>query len=259
MAASFNPLDYPRISQLPARLFKGSSWAEHTPFGMLLVDLTRPSTIVELGTQRGVSYGAFCQAVEELHLPAKCFAVDTWRGDAHATHYKEAVYEEWLAYHRRYESFSTLLRMTFDEALSRFASHSIDLLHIDGLHTYEAVKHDYESWLPKLSGRGVVLFHDTMETERNFGVYKLWAELSPHFPSFNFEHGHGLGILAVGPNQTPAFLDFLSAANERPGPIRGLFAALGRRVLLDTERQWLRQQPPVRRTLAVLKKKTLSS
>jgi len=254
MSSAFNPLDSQLLSRLPLRLHKKSGWTEHTPFAMLLVELLQPRVIVELGTQHGVSYCAFCQAVAELKLPTRCFAVDTWKGDAHATHYKESIYNDLVEHHRRYESFSKLLRTTFDEALPQFAEASVDLLHIDGLHTYEAVKKDYDTWLPKLSDRAVVLFHDTMETHDDFGVHQLWRELSPNFPSFNFEHGHGLGILAVGPHVPQSLLDFLATANANSAATRSLFAALGRRVLLESSKEWLDHQPAVVRALTAIKR-----
>jgi hypothetical protein len=257
MPLEFNPLDWQSVYRLPERMQKKSSWTEHVPLAMLLVEMLQPGVLVELGTQRGVSYCAFCQAVQEAQLATRCYAVDTWVGDVHATHYKESVFQDLSEHHRQYESFSKLLRMTFDEALQHVPDCSVDLLHIDGLHFYDAVKKDYETWCPKLSDRAVVLFHDTTETQRDFGVHRLWAELSPNFPSFNFEHGHGLGILAVGPEQPTAFLDFLRTANAKPAATRALFASLGRRVILETEKRWLNQKSPVQRALTVLKSKSL--
>ena len=171
---------------------------------MLLVELQNPRVVLEPGTHYGVSYCAFCQAVAETKAGASCYAVDAWARDAHTGPYSGDVYENLKAHHKQYESFSQLLCMTFDEALQQVPDESVDLLHIDGLHTYEAVKRDYNTWLPKMSDRGIILFHDTVVTERDYGVHQLWRELTPSFPHFNFEHGCGLGVLAVGKDQPEA-------------------------------------------------------
>jgi hypothetical protein len=230
MNQGFNPLKSKQLFAHPKRLLKQSAWNEHVPFAMLLVELQHPRVIVELGTHCGVSYCAFCQAVTETGIQATCYAVDTWAGDTHTGPYGDDVYDSLKAHHKQYESFSQLLRMTFDEALKQVPDKSVDLLHIDGLHTYEAAKQDYSSWLPKMSEKGIILFHDTVVTERDFGVHRLWRELAPSFPHFNFEHGYGLGILAVGKDQPEAVTDFLQTANANASSTRELFSSLGRRV-----------------------------
>ena len=181
-----------------------SAWLEHIPFAFWLVDTLRPRNIVELGTHYGSSYFSFCQAVSKLDLETCCFAVDTWGGDEHAGLYGEEVYRQVSEYNQQhYSGFSTLIRSTFDQALDHFSQGSIDLLHIDGLHTFEAVRHDFESWLPKLSERAVVIMHDTNVRERGFGVFQLWDELKRQYPHFEFSHGHGLGVVGVGGEQSP--------------------------------------------------------
>jgi hypothetical protein len=182
----------------PERLVQFEHWVGHIPFAFWLVKTLRPRRIVELGTHRGNSYCAFCQATATLQLNAQAFAVDTWKGDIHMDP-EAGVLEDLQAYHNpRFSGFSTLLQMTFDEAREKIENRSIDLLHIDGTHTYEAVKHDFDNWKGALSSRSVVLFHDTCVRRDNYGVWRLWNELSANHPSFEFRHSFGLGVLGVG-------------------------------------------------------------
>ncbi len=50
--------------------------------------------------------------------------------------------------------------------------------------------------------------------ERDFGVYLLWEDLKSKWPSIEFPHSFGLGILFVGPDQPPAVKEFLSIWNS---------------------------------------------
>jgi hypothetical protein len=173
-----------------------NTWLEHVPFAYDLVRSVRPELVVELGTYYGESYFAFCQAVQDAGISCECRAVDTWGGDAHSGYYEDAVFAEVDAHNaQNYSRFSQLIRARFDDAVTGFQDQSISILHIDGLHTYQAVSHDFELWRPKVRPGGIVLFHDIAERNNGFGVWRLWEELQHDYPGFAFQHGHGLGVL----------------------------------------------------------------
>lgn len=208
------------------RYFCQSAWIEHAPFAFWLTDALRPKRFVELGSHYGYSYFAFCQAIEYLGIGTAAYAVDTWQGDEHAGFYDSSVYEAVLAINQRYAGFSRLNRATFFEAAQYFTDESIDLIHIDGRHFYDDVKQDYEAWLPKLTKNAIVLFHDTNVRERDFGVWKFFEELSTKYPAFQFNHGNGLGVLALG--DIPERLKALFAADgSEVDQIRSVYSSLG--------------------------------
>ena len=213
-----------------------SAWTGHLPFAAWIMEKARPRVFAELGTHAGASYMGFCQAVHDLALGTQCYAIDTWAGDEHAGHYGEEVYATLKQQHDAvYAGFSRLIRSTFDDALGSFSDGSVDLLHIDGLHTYEAVRHDFESWLPKLSERGVVLFHDIAEREHGFGVWRLWEEVSSRYPSFAFTHAHGLGVLLVG-DEVPSEIASIASGTDGEVWVRRMFASLGNLVVSEQQR-----------------------
>src|SRR5882672_5592442 len=106
----FNPLNHPVCFSNPLWL-ESTEWAAHIPFAMFLIDVLRPRVIVELGVFTGVSYCAFCQAVEELKLNARCFGIDTWQGEDTSGFYGPEVLERLKEHHDPlYENFSTLIQ-----------------------------------------------------------------------------------------------------------------------------------------------------
>jgi hypothetical protein len=210
----------------PAHLID-SAWHEHAAFLSWLIDAQRPRVFVELGTHNGYSFFAACDAITRHDVPATAHAVDTWVGDDQAGFYDEGVFESVQRVNAEYASFTTLHRMTFDQALDAFDDHTVDLLHIDGRHGYDDVRHDFESWVPKMSARGVVIMHDVAERKDGFGVWQFWEELAERYPTFAFEHNHGLGVVGVGSRLDPSTVGFFEAAETAGDEIRETYARIG--------------------------------
>jgi glycosyltransferase involved in cell wall biosynthesis/ubiquinone/menaquinone biosynthesis C-methylase UbiE len=172
-------------------------WVGHRYFAYDLVANIKPKVIVELGTHYGTSLWSFSQAVKDQKIETELNAVDTWQGEKHAGFYGEEVFETVNQIKDKYYKNLkiNLIRKTFDEALTDFKDNSIDILHIDGLHTYKSVKCDFENWLPKLKQDGIIIFHDIKVQENDFGVYKLWEELKEKYVTIEFFQAYGLGVL----------------------------------------------------------------
>jgi len=232
---------------LPASI-RESAWSEHVPFAFWLVEVLRPRTLVELGTFHGMSFLAFCQSIKANATGTKAYAIDTWKGDPHAGTLPDHVYRDLHAIvSERYPTIATLIRSDFASAARPFADGSVDLLHVDGFHTYEAVNSDFHAWQSKLSENSIVLFHDTQVFDRDFGVYKFWQEIRAGRPSFEFEHGHGLGVVGFGTAFPPAIEALFTAGETDPAFVRTVFARLGRGVIDAIDSFRLRR---VRRAIA---------
>lgn len=201
----------PRIQR-----YLGDSWSMHLPFAYDLMRELAPKVFVELGVKQGESYFSFCQSAAENKINVRCYGVDSWHGDIQTGELDPEIQHEVADYNWQYSSFSEFKAMLFAEALEDFPNATIDLLHIDGTHTYGDVKTDFESWLPKLSPNGIILLHDVMLRDRGFGVWKLWEEITREHNSFLFEFGCGLGVWKKEPVTTSDsfFIRRLFTANE---------------------------------------------
>jgi hypothetical protein len=207
-----------------------TSWLGHIPFLFSLMETLRPRRYVELGTHAGASFFAACQHIRSNGSYGEAVALDLWTGDHQSGFYSESVFDNFkLLLNRHFPMTGKFVRGYFKDAAPSFGNKSIDLLHIDGLHTYQAVKEDYETWRPKLTDNGVIIFHDTNEYQTDFGVWHYFAEIRGEAEaSFQFRHGHGLGVMAFGSAELNPAIELLQHFNTRPEKIESYFAVISK-------------------------------
>lgn len=168
-----------------------SCWRGHRKFAEWLVASTNPEVVVDLGVDHGFS--TFCFAMPRI---GHVYGVDSFEGDQYAGERNDATYRLVLDKQEKLhlKDNVTFIKGYFDDVAKTWDK-KIDILHIDGDHSYESVKNDYETWSKFLKEGGVILFHDTAVEELNgnqYGVKKFFEELD--MPKVNFTHTYGLGV-----------------------------------------------------------------
>ena len=164
-----------------------SAWTGHRTFAEWLVWNTFPKTIVELGVDYGYSTFVFANALKGTS--GTIYGIDLFMGDVH-TGYRNTY--ETVKKNIIDHSVTNLELVVGDfDSISKLWKTPIDILHIDGLHTYEAVKNDFTKWSPFVKEEGIVLFHDI--AVQSFGVKEFFRELAGGYKLF-FLHSAGLGI-----------------------------------------------------------------
>jgi hypothetical protein len=212
------------------RLEAPSKWSVHVPFGHWIVCALRPRLLVELGTQTGVSYSAFCRAVARLGLNTQCYGVEFKAADSGTDKSWEKVVEEFRRFHdESYSAFSILGRQEYDNAHDQFLDNTVDLLHFTAPSNGKELERSFENWLPKLSERSTVLVHKTNE-RCDSDAWRVWGWLCGKYPHFEFLHGGGLGVLAVG-TDVPKIVGDLCSLTDPPriARVRSRFSAAGDR------------------------------
>lgn len=164
-----------------------TAWTDHIHFAKWIVEKTNPKVVVDLGVD--YAYSTFCFALPGI---GHVYGIDSFEGDSHAGF--KTTYDYVLEKKEDLQLNNvTFIKGYFDDVAKTWDK-QIDILHIDGLHTYEAVKNDYETWAKFLKEDGIILFHDTLVEERNFGVKKFFEEIN--LPKVNFTCSYGLGVVS---------------------------------------------------------------
>ncbi len=214
-----------------------TDWHGHLNFASWLLELSRPKSIVELGVFRGDSLAAFSQAASELEIECSILGADTWGGDLTTGEYSAQIFDQVRDYFLFNHPNTVLAKMTFNDARQEVENNSVDVLHVDGCHTYDAVKEDFETWISAMSSKGIMLFHDVHVSNKDFGTGKFWHEVSDEFPSFSFKHSSGLGVLLVG-SDAPSELFHLATCEDCLAYARAIFEMTGLRYTYNDKYRW---------------------
>jgi len=98
----------------------------------------------------------------------------------------------------RGDSHSYEIRSVFETTLG---DSKLDFLFIDGDHTYEGVKQDFEDYAPYVKSGGVIAFHDIVrrEAQPDIEVWKFWEEIRQKYVYKEFiETGSERRTIGIG-------------------------------------------------------------
>jgi hypothetical protein len=116
-----------------------------------------PGGIVEIGSWKGRSTFALCAG-----CPGTVHAVDTFEGSRNEPEHVRLVAEAggstYMQFAANLKQFSNLSAIMTDSITAAGAVGDVDMVFIDGGHSYEQVKADLKAWLPK--ARKLICGHD---------------------------------------------------------------------------------------------------
>ena len=148
----------------------------HPREGLLLYVLGRRSAqlgnAVEIGAYKGRSTWYLAKALEDARSPYKVISIDPHDEPEPRASYFETIGESGLR-----ERVDPRVGRSHDVAAT-YGDEPIGMLWIDGDHSYEAVKQDFDDWFPRLAVGGWLAIHDTVNNWH--GPTKLARELLVH-------------------------------------------------------------------------------
>lgn len=125
-------------------------------------------SFVEIGSWTGRSICFFAVECANLKKDINIFCVDLWPDDINSLPFNNTIknrYANGELYNTFLDNISSIKNITPIRSLSKdavkiFDDHSIDILFVDGDHSYDAVLNDISLYLPKIKNGGIISGHD---------------------------------------------------------------------------------------------------
>jgi hypothetical protein len=162
-----------------------TAWTDHITFAQWIVKKLNAEVTVDLGVD--YAYSTFCFGLPQI---GKIYGIDNFEGDVMAG--VRNTFDYVKQKRKELKMKNIIFIKGYFGLVAKQWDKPIDILHIDGFHTYEAVKNDYDTWSKFVKEDGVILFHDTCVPQ--YGVRQFFDEIE--LPKTNFTCSHGLGVVS---------------------------------------------------------------
>jgi len=89
---------------------------------------------------------------------------------------------------------------TFNSTVSALKGAKVDLLFIDGDHSYSGVKKDFLKYRTLVRPGGLIVFHDILESkiDKDVAVAPLWREIAQNFHTEEIVEAYDQGQFGIG-------------------------------------------------------------
>lgn len=229
LAACNDEHDYFRFTadHLPGALFfpPGSSQNEDEILAMLALAAERgPRTVVEIGTQAGGTTFLLGTLLPSVSL---LIGIDLFvRNKSRLRSFARAGLD------LRFINADSSLASTYAAVEQALAGRTIDLLFIDGDHSFRGALHDLRTYRTLVTPGGLVVFHDIVpDSTLRLGseslawageVTVLWELLRGQYASHEFvdswrQDGRGIGVLEYDPQVAPQLVPARALATRIDG------------------------------------------
>lgn len=155
-----------------------------------------PSTVLEIGTSTGGTLYIWSRYLKSCE---RIISIDLPEGYPHT----KIKFFELFDRNKRFHCLrsNSQNRETQDRLSQILNNDKIDFLFIDGDHSYNCVRQDFEMYKQFVVSGGVIAFHDIVYRP-NYGVNMFWNEIKHNYASKEIiasknQVGYGIGILYV--------------------------------------------------------------
>lgn len=144
---------------------------------------TGKSLAVEIGVYEGVNTITIAESISGILYGIDPFFKGSLGLSYHMLIAKRAIKRQKLSH-----KIHLINKLSFDATSD--VPDNIDFIFIDGDHSYDGIKKDWENWWPKVKNDGYMLLHDTTIPLHNpsvesLGSYKFFQEFIKNQPGVN--------------------------------------------------------------------------